>query len=733
MGLFSSKYVTQVGTTAQRLVEDKQLPNAVKTGVFAAIMGEANAKDNGVADFVMEELFRSIGIRADNLYTWAKKSYIYGLPSGQYRTTRTLRATVEARLPALVGGAPVIDYCEVGPPNDLHSGWVQLVRDHGYDPTTNRIASLEATKGKPVYLDDMVMHVADTTLSNRTSVSLQQWGNPPRSGVTPLRTASAGKLYTFSPPVLDPVATADYVRVYYVWETQAAGQPVVLAREHFDINLSEWLDSEDYIQVRYLKGSAVSYWTYRVGSGDTELDKVTGTTHDEERGSFFPFLYFRFNKQSQSSDRAARAYKDSKKFARQLGLNFDDITDAINNNPDIADVEQAMLMFAVPSVSTDRVECRYLFDFFSGLYNGSGTAELADPTTEDMLRRLAKGPGNRESAIVIEDKRFKMVLSNEGIYRRLVAGSIGPMGTFKSEFDQANNLHHYSKQLSETTYEQISVRFLKFTYFIFGEHTALTDGVDDVLLIPVDRTISNKMSLADRERLYVKSLHLVFNSRVVTKVKWYQRGWFRDFLLVLAIVITISSGGADGGSLIAAVLAGNTALIIQLGWVLLQRILIRMLVAQVIKFFVKEFGLDAAFLLAVVNMVAFQSFDEGALVLPDITDMLAATQAVLTAATELTQEKLLKLYEEAAEFSKWVEAQTKLVEDAQSLLDTTSSINPHTLFGESPDDFYNRTVHAGNIGALGFGAISSYVDTALKLPTLDDTLGELQYEDEVPQ
>jgi hypothetical protein len=44
------------------------------------------------------------------------------------------------------------------------------------------------------------------------------------------------------------------------------------------------------------------------------------------------------------------------------------------------------------------------------------------------------------------------------------------------------------------------------------------------------------------------------------------------------------------------------------------------------------------------------------------------------------------------------------------------------IFGEAPEEYFNRTVHSGNVGILGIKAISDYVDNALKLPELHETI-----------
>lgn len=43
-------------------------------------------------------------------------------------------------------------------------------------------------------------------------------------------------------------------------------------------------------------------------------------------------------------------------------------------------------------------------------------------------------------------------------------------------------------------------------------------------------------------------------------------------------------------------------------------------------------------------------------------------------------------------------------------------------FGESPTNYFNRTVHAGNIGIHGLDTIENYCSMALRLPELEQTI-----------
>ena len=70
-------------------------------------------------------------------------------------------------------------------------------------------------------------------------------------------------------------------------------------------------------------------------------------------------------------------------------------------------------------------------------------------------------------------------------------------------------------------------------------------------------TKPERFSSKNREVLYARSLHYIFNSKNETKIKWFQQGWFSAVMIIIAIVITILDWGSDGGSVRASALGMN--------------------------------------------------------------------------------------------------------------------------------------------------------------------------------
>ena len=130
------------------------------------------------------------------------------------------------------------------------------------------------------------------------------------------------------------------------------------------------------------------------------------------------------------------------------------------------------------------------------------------------------------------------------------------------------------------------------------------DGVNDVLIIPVDRTIAKDMELLKRERVYARSLHVVFNSMVIQKLKWYQTGIFQVIMFIIAIVIALW----DGGLTLTSVAAMSAATLIT---IIVQQIILTVVVGYVaqlgLELLAKALGAEFALILAII--AAFIAFD----------------------------------------------------------------------------------------------------------------------------
>lgn len=754
MGLFSSKYVTQVGTSVARVIKDNLLPNSVKMGTINAVLKNIDITDN-----ILEETINSIGVKAERLYEYGKTTYSHGLPSGSIFSNVQGREEVIATLNRLENTNILLEYSRLAPINLMHNAWVNLIPQYLYDPATNELTSLEATTGYKTYLKDITIVIPASKKDTYEPSVLAQWGIAPNAGYTPERLANTGGINPLQEPStykVDSTAQDEYAVVTYVWEallpTQIEGvmidKPYILEDTSI-LNLTGFKDDTDYFQVKYQANGVSKYWTYELGAGTYPLlDNIYNSP--VVSGEYFPMLYFRYAKKATNADTASDEYKTSKRLAKYLGMDFDEVASAIDENPDIKDVEQAMLVFAVPANTENEIEQRYLYEYFDNVFY-STEEQLATQQNAVIQSNLNKTTEITKHTVVIQDKKFKLSLSNGGIYKKRVVGNIGKIGAYSSGFEQIpttiyvfdvesnaelpieskTDIHYYRKQISETLYDEIRIVNLKVQYYVFEGYYTTGDDDDKILLIPIDRTVTEKFSIPDRELLYARSLHFVFNSRVVTKLKWYQQSWFSAFLTILAIAFTIWTLGTDGGQLISAIVAGSSGALtgILIALVILDNVITGLVVSYLAKLFVKAIGLDLAFLLAVLGALYGLYKPTGVssiLGAPWATDLLKIASGLAKAIGDVVTDDYKTLLKEIEDFKSFTKEQNELLENANALLENRNSLEPLIVFGESPDEFYNRTVHSGNIGLLGINAISSYVERSLMLPTFSDTIGDIQ-------
>ena len=748
MGLFSSKKITNVGTSVARVIEDDAVPNSIANGAAKNLFQDGEQ----LTEYVLEEMTTSIGLRAGRMHRYGATKYPYGLPRSSLKTSAAGQDAARAAISAQVGATVDLDYYHFGAFNNLHFGWLKLISDYDYDSRTNELPVLSAAKGATVYLKDMQVVVTNATLAELANGSMDQWGIAACAGPTPANgMLSWGTTVKPTPFAVDPGAVADYVRVDICWTAQVTTtvegvtyQKPVVQYESINIPVGAYDVDADYHHARFSINGKAGFWTYKEGSGVTPAVDAVFSTAYAEGGTFFPFMYFRYEKKSANENKNSEWFKSSVKLANHLNMDFEAITDAVNQNPDINDVEQAMMIMAVPASTSNTLEQRYLFDFFDGIQHEAQDLNTSSAYVELLGIKLELTGINGEVAVIIQDKRFKMALGFRNIVKKQVGGVIGPIGSHQSgrtpdalstvvpviggdpvTWTTTVPMHWYRRQISDTVFEEVRVYNLKMTYWVFENYTTVGDENDDILLIPLNQAITKHYSIPDREVLYARSLHYVFNSRVVTKVKWYQRGIFKTIMIIASIVITVVSYGQTWQAMAAAIAAGTVTIAAVLTAIVIG--VLKYAVTMVaIKLFVKVVGPEFAFLAAIIAAVTgmYKAIEAGSLQgAPWAKELLSVSTGLSKGVNAAIQDDFNDLIGQASEFEKYMEDQTKLLDSANALLDNGLHLSPMIIFGENPSEFYQRTVHSGNIGPVGVEAVGSYVDLALQLPKLTDTIG----------
>ena len=742
MGLFSTKKVITVNTTITRVIANDVLPNTVRSAVLRSLI-----KGGDVGDYLIGGLVQSLGIRTERMFDYASKHYTNGLPSGSFKTSTDGIPEVEAVIGALEGIPVITEYVKFGPLNPYHLAWTKLVNEFGYDPETNIVNSLTVGANK-FYIQDIVLTVPSALTANYLDDESSYWDTPLEVRDIPGRKPKASNYEEIfkSPKVtVNPTISVINITVYCVTNISSSIYSFPSAKTSFAFTLADLDTNADYFQAKYVVGGITKYWQYLLNSGtEPTLDNVFNSPI-VENGSFFPFTYFRYNNVKASTNSTNPAFTSSKKMLKYLNMDYEKLITNINENPDIGSVQQAMLMFAVPGNTTKAHEQRYLFDFFSSIYTADVATLDADPT-----RKLGTDNASKLT-IVIQDNKFKMSVSATNITRKVKRGNIGTyassfvMTYANQEYEQWGDngievlsqsvpvpIHRYQKQITPDFYEEIEVINLKTTFWVFGEYTTIGNETSAILMIPLDHSITEQYSSMDRELLYASSLHFIFNSMQIQKIKWYQSGLFSFLMIIVAIAIVIVSWGTQVQWLGAALAAGEYAIAMEIITILLEELLVGLLINELVTLFVKAIGVDAAFIVAVIaaaygaytkfSTVSMQQSVWGEKLLTVATGLIKSAQTV-------TNSLLEDLIAQKSEFDLYVEDALKTLDDAKNLLFTDHVLSPLDLIPEmSPGQYFDLRGRSNNIGvSIGIRSTTHYVENALTLPKFTDTIGGKRY------
>ena len=745
---------TEVGTTIARALEDNAQPDTIEETVVNGVLLEQ--KD--MAGALINAVTSGANLNVEEAYRYARDTYTNGLPRGSTFTELDAATIVHDILSEKEGYSVNMDYFLFQPPNHTHVGWTMIMDSYGYEPKTNRLRGIEAAfeEDIEVYLEAIIPIIPKEYLDAMPANELTVNGRSASNGYSPnsqSKPKNAEENSNFSPRFAEPEEAEDGeghgVRIRYSFEEPELEVPV---NGDIKISIDELFDGRRFFQTKYSfydgQENHYRYWFYAEGGDEyPELDSVFVTDKEETETNFLPIVQFRrdFENLTDESRHDTEEYKTTKELMDILGIDYQSVGEAVDENPDIDQVKQAVLMFAVPFISEDQVELNYLFEFFKRAWEQSRFADGSSGAS--AIRDI-------EGLITIKDNSFDMAIDHRNIRRQLRSGNIGKPGTFgvttgEDSFtrtvqttnrsgDQTTEtvtvttpLRKFRKQITSAIYEEYVVVDARAIYTIDGSREVVAKNDSEKFLVPVDKKIADQLNYKSREKLYFRSLHYVFNSKVTEEGKWYERPEFQFVLFVAAIAITILTWGSTWkwvvslGLTLTASVALFALIIVGLPY----------LATQIAAELGVENTLFAAVVIAAVAMY-MGSVTDGGYAESFWAQMLMAQASNLVAGANYeVSEKLSKYNSEFEEFEDLKEEKYQDLEeqremlgliDVGSLLDPMAFIGqiPDTRIGESPEEFYSRTVHSGNIGTLAYDEIEYFVDASLKLPGIDDTAGD---------
>lgn len=287
-----------------------------------------------------------------------------------------------------------------------------------------------------------------------------------------------------------------------------------------------------------------------------------------------------------------------------------------------------------------------------------------------------------------------------------------------------NSFIYIYNQIDENNYRVLSISNMVHRNYIYRDYYHVAISARDALadddlsgfIVPLVKSVLDKMSLVHSNEILLRSGNIIFNSLQIVKQKWYQSSFFRVvitiILVIIAIVVTVMTGGADGGStaqlatLLATSLAisATTALIIAAIITVTINMIVGMIIARILFLILRPIiGERYARLVSVIATVVIMAgigteFDLSKLsnvLLQADKIIMFTSQIVQTAMEEYydiegLQENVAKIKQESDRINKYIDEVTgELNLEADNLI---SKIVEVAMLSESPDEFLNRTL-----------------------------------------
>lgn len=698
MGLFSSKTVITVSSVAVNLVGNP--PDTNKVAVIQAIL-----HGTAVPDEVLDSAMSGISSKAAKMHKYALEEYPLGLPNGSIvGLEQTQASTIKAIIDQEIGKQVVIIYAF----NDLLT------------PTMAAVDYLRSVRGLKFSTNEVTIHsFADVSHSKPLLLNRGEY-----------------------------IAATNKIRLFYRQDTVALFGSATYKEVSEEIPMPAGMFLGDfYCMAAYSilgqNGKVLPgeyFWYTRLC--DKIYPELVYNPAQFASQSFMPIIPLRKNNSDLTSEsrKDTELYKASKELLGIVNLDIDALAATLNSNPDIDSIDHAYVMFGVNIHTKEQASLRYLCDFFDYMADQSvyKKEHYVDPNLgrkqwkrNSMFTRLFMGSGTPID-VALREYGFDISLDYLYVESKLVTGSIGPVG-FAASTRKGDDMI-FCLQIAALTYKEIYVCEMVHKNTIYQGHavtTTVSSSTDnDNFIIPIHFGIASDMPLMKRNALYYDSFRMVINSYDVQKVKWYQSGIFKVVFFVVALVISIYTGGA-GAWLAGLAAAADIGIVAVISYVL-PALLIGVAVNYGMKFVAKAVGAEFAMILGAVVAVAALTAGSGSSFnllgssMPSASTLLQCSSALMNASNEIIYEEIMDVMQEIEQFQAGAEKKMSVLDDARKLLQTNEDIDPLQMIvftppylavpSESPDAFYNRTIHNTNIGVLCLDAIENYADIMLKLP-----------------
>lgn len=519
--------------------------------------------------------------------------------------------------------------------------------------------------------------------------------------ITPRYTdGSLGESYTESVPTIHAWDTVDFSERGEIPLTISV--PLV----NYDIR------SQKYY-VGYKVGDVFKTWFYDTADGTYPL--LEGQ-EGETTSPFYPVVPIRYDNQDlcAESEQDTERYITSRRLLQLLNLDILDLATGINENPDIDEIDHAYFMMGVQLQADTESGCRYLGGFF------------------EHIMQASPDNGTAPGGIHIKEGGLDMYIGWDKITTQYKTGRIGKKGFAKSATellpvvetteDSADDTPPregfitYSVQVDDDIYREVTVYNPTHTNLIYSGksvETHIEDSMDEDnmnFIIPLHHAVVQDLPVRVRNELYYDSMHMVFYSYKLTKVKWYEQAWFASFLKIVGFVLMVMS-------------FGTATSLSQALWALAEAAVYSYAFKLIVSAISPELALLVAIAMAAVGM--YQGFKNNWAIEGTFAENLLQLSNGLNSGIQGHLGDAFKdLQAEIDAFSKNADEKMDALDAINKEFELTGILDPMEFIdsqplinlNESVTDYYQRTIHTGNVGTLAYDIIENYHSMMLELP-----------------
>lgn len=713
-------------SVAERLLNDKDFKysNIVAVQRYLAEQRQTNQINiySSIADSIIEQSKHTLPVKYNKLYRYLDNNDRYssiGLPKSSFITNPDveIKNNIQEYLEQKHSSNIDFIWFHIGQRNLYFYAWFNLIQEYGYDFKTNELTKLSELLELPCYLyDGQIYHNAKKEYDDEITFT----GLAYDYGVTFERTEDKTKLV--KPSIEDEYDLMDFIYTYQENGVTRYGESSIdldylnkIVEEDDTIP-----DDIDYIQVMYIVNQEV----HLLEQSFNDLTTLFNLT--EDIGEFYPRLYVRLHQQDvNSKDDTDALKKQTTKAFNRLGLSLKDITSQLQKSlgGDYGDVHHLFInpAIAINVDGEDTVIAEYLYKYFDRLYDKSNV--ISNNVRAGISQQI-------QDKIYTQNLYFKTI-KKETIHEEFNEINVGE---YIVKFNAKPRTGIFSKLRSEKGYHSIYYRHSIDSYTVitledlilqnlFSGRGTSASGSDSELVIPLDRLLIQELSPKEKEWIFHKALHVQISLVKVTKKKWYQTGIFKAVIAIVGIVISYFSAGT-GATISAKLLAIAQGMVVSTA--------IGLAIDLAVKLAVK-LGLNAriAGIIAFIASIALAKGKGNWEQAFNAVNIMKALNTAFDVHNKVLAQNMNKLIKETNEFKEYTQFKEKELAKAQRMLNTgivpldlellvSPLSNLYLNFGESVEDFYNRTIDI-DVTYLTQSIASNYVEYTTSLPTFMDT------------